>query len=263
MAAVRNGVGRETAHEAIKEAAVGTALDMRHGQTDNDVFARLAADPRLGLSAAQLDVARRRADHVHRRRRRPDPGRLPPGGRGRRTPPGGGGVLARRDPLVRFSGSTHRGAPSRHGAAAGHDGRPAGAADRHGRRDRRAAEGLPQRGADRVQPHVHGTRHPARRGRHLLRRRATRARSSAAVAGAVEPRSTAATRPPAGTRTCSTPPRTRRGSGRCTPPALRPAGSRLDDPRGLRGSSRRRGLHPDVADGHPVGASALHEVRLR
>ncbi|MFT4009331.1 MAG: adenylosuccinate lyase [Nocardioidaceae bacterium] len=54
MAAVRNGVGREQAHEAIKEAAVGVALDMRRGQTENDVFARLAADPRLGLTAAQL-----------------------------------------------------------------------------------------------------------------------------------------------------------------------------------------------------------------
>ena len=54
MAAVRNGVGREAAHEAIKEAAVGTALDMRQGQADNDVFARLAADPRLGLTADQL-----------------------------------------------------------------------------------------------------------------------------------------------------------------------------------------------------------------
>ena len=31
MAAVRNGVGREAAHEAIKEAAVGVALDMRQG----------------------------------------------------------------------------------------------------------------------------------------------------------------------------------------------------------------------------------------
>ncbi|WP_425474852.1 adenylosuccinate lyase [Nocardioides cheoyonin] len=55
MAAVKQGVGRETAHEAIKEAAVGTALDMRQGQADNDVFARLAADPRLGLTAEQLD----------------------------------------------------------------------------------------------------------------------------------------------------------------------------------------------------------------
>lgn len=54
MAAVRNGVGRESAHEAIKQAAVGTALDMRRGQVDNDVFARLAADDRLGLTADQL-----------------------------------------------------------------------------------------------------------------------------------------------------------------------------------------------------------------
>lgn len=54
MAAVRNGVGRETAHEAIKEAAVGTALSMRQGQADNDVFAKLAADERLGLTSDQL-----------------------------------------------------------------------------------------------------------------------------------------------------------------------------------------------------------------
>ncbi|GAB7002743.1 adenylosuccinate lyase [Nocardioides sp. AN3] len=55
MAAVRNGVGRESAHEAIKEAAVGTALAMRQGQAENDVFAKLAADPRLGLTQEQLD----------------------------------------------------------------------------------------------------------------------------------------------------------------------------------------------------------------
>lgn len=54
MAAVRNGVGREAAHEAIKEAAVGTALAVRQGQAENDVFAKLAADPRLGLTEAQL-----------------------------------------------------------------------------------------------------------------------------------------------------------------------------------------------------------------
>jgi len=55
MAAVRNGVGRETAHEAIKQAAVGVALDMRRGATENDVFDRLAADSRLGLSHGQLE----------------------------------------------------------------------------------------------------------------------------------------------------------------------------------------------------------------
>ncbi|CAA9387532.1 adenylosuccinate lyase [uncultured Nocardioides sp.] len=56
MAAVRNGVGREVAHEAIKEAAVGVALSMRQGQADNDVFERLAADERLALGAGQLDA---------------------------------------------------------------------------------------------------------------------------------------------------------------------------------------------------------------
>jgi adenylosuccinate lyase len=54
MSAVRNGVGRETAHEAIKEAAVGVALAMRQGQAENTVFARLAADERLGLTEDQL-----------------------------------------------------------------------------------------------------------------------------------------------------------------------------------------------------------------
>ena len=57
MAAVRRGVGREQAHEAIKENAVAVALAMREQGTDrNELFARLAADPRLGLSAAELDA---------------------------------------------------------------------------------------------------------------------------------------------------------------------------------------------------------------
>src|SRR5688500_14950997 len=49
MTAVRNGVGREVAHEAIKEHAVGVALEMRQGLDRNDLFDRLAADERLGL----------------------------------------------------------------------------------------------------------------------------------------------------------------------------------------------------------------------
>ncbi|MDN5857411.1 MAG: adenylosuccinate lyase, partial [Pseudonocardia sp.] len=41
MAAVRHGVGRETAHEVIKEHAVAVALAMREkGQADNDLLAR-------------------------------------------------------------------------------------------------------------------------------------------------------------------------------------------------------------------------------
>jgi adenylosuccinate lyase len=55
MAAVRAGVGREQAHEAIKEHAVRVALDMREqGAAENDLLTRLAADPRLGLDAASL-----------------------------------------------------------------------------------------------------------------------------------------------------------------------------------------------------------------
>jgi adenylosuccinate lyase len=49
MAAVRAGVGRETAHAAIKEHAVAVALAMRES-ADNDLLDRLAADPRLGVS---------------------------------------------------------------------------------------------------------------------------------------------------------------------------------------------------------------------
>jgi adenylosuccinate lyase len=57
MAAVRNGVGRETAHEAIKEHAVTVALDMREKGADrNDLFDRLAADDRLNLTAADLSA---------------------------------------------------------------------------------------------------------------------------------------------------------------------------------------------------------------
>jgi adenylosuccinate lyase len=56
MAAMRAGVGRETAHEVIKEHAVGVALAMREkGQSENDLIARLAADERLGLPAGLLD----------------------------------------------------------------------------------------------------------------------------------------------------------------------------------------------------------------
>ena len=53
VAAVRKGVGRETAHEVIKEHAVAVALAMREGGESN-LIARLAADSRLGLSQADL-----------------------------------------------------------------------------------------------------------------------------------------------------------------------------------------------------------------
>ncbi len=54
MAAVRNGRGREAAHEAIKEHAVSVALEMRQGLAENDLFERLAGDQRLGLDRAQI-----------------------------------------------------------------------------------------------------------------------------------------------------------------------------------------------------------------
>jgi adenylosuccinate lyase len=57
MAAVRAGVGRETAHEAIKEHAVAVALATRElGSAGNDLLDRLAADYRLRLSRADLDA---------------------------------------------------------------------------------------------------------------------------------------------------------------------------------------------------------------
>ena len=50
MEAVQAGVGREAAHQAIKEHAVATVKDLRSGTTSqNDLVDRLAADERLGL----------------------------------------------------------------------------------------------------------------------------------------------------------------------------------------------------------------------
>ena len=55
MEAVKAGVGRETAHEAIKEHAVATVNDLRTGQVKtNDLLERLANDDRLGLPADKL-----------------------------------------------------------------------------------------------------------------------------------------------------------------------------------------------------------------
>ncbi|AVM01744.1 adenylosuccinate lyase [Gordonia iterans] len=55
MAAVRAGVGRETAHEAIKENAVAVALAMREEGREPDLLDRLAADDRIPLDRAALD----------------------------------------------------------------------------------------------------------------------------------------------------------------------------------------------------------------
>ncbi len=57
VGAVRRGVGREQAHEAIKEHAIAVALALRGSDGDrNDLFDRLADDPRLGLSRADIDA---------------------------------------------------------------------------------------------------------------------------------------------------------------------------------------------------------------
>lgn len=55
MEAVKAGVGRETAHEAIKEHAVATVHDLRNGiASENNLLQRLADDERLPLDSDQL-----------------------------------------------------------------------------------------------------------------------------------------------------------------------------------------------------------------
>jgi adenylosuccinate lyase len=57
MAAVRNGIGRETAHEVIKEHAVAVALEMSgsNGGDGNALLDRLAGDARLGMNRQDLE----------------------------------------------------------------------------------------------------------------------------------------------------------------------------------------------------------------
>jgi len=54
MAAVKAGVGREVAHEIIKEHSVKAAIAMREGK-ENTLLADLAADDRLPLNRPMLD----------------------------------------------------------------------------------------------------------------------------------------------------------------------------------------------------------------
>jgi adenylosuccinate lyase len=57
VAAVKAGVGREVAHEAIREHAVAVALELREKAVEgNDLLDRLATDTRLRLSRADLDA---------------------------------------------------------------------------------------------------------------------------------------------------------------------------------------------------------------
>ena len=53
MAAVKKGVGRETAHEVIKEHSLATVSQMRSGGV-NDLLDRIANDRRIPLDSAEL-----------------------------------------------------------------------------------------------------------------------------------------------------------------------------------------------------------------
>jgi len=55
MASVKAGVGREAAHEAIKEHAVASALGMREGKANNFLDA-IAGDVRIPFKRAELDA---------------------------------------------------------------------------------------------------------------------------------------------------------------------------------------------------------------
>jgi adenylosuccinate lyase len=57
IAAVRAGMGREAAHQVIREHSVAVALAMRERGAEPDLLDRLAADPRLPLDRAALDAA--------------------------------------------------------------------------------------------------------------------------------------------------------------------------------------------------------------
>ena len=55
MNAVKKGIGREDAHEIIKEHAVATSNDLRSGAiAANDLLKRLADDPRMPLTMEDL-----------------------------------------------------------------------------------------------------------------------------------------------------------------------------------------------------------------
>jgi adenylosuccinate lyase len=57
MAAVKTGIGREVAHRAIKQTAVGVAKRMRLQGQDNDLLERLADDPEFRIDVALLQEA--------------------------------------------------------------------------------------------------------------------------------------------------------------------------------------------------------------
>ncbi len=63
MEAVKSGIGRETAHQAIKEHALATVADLRRGAVKyNDLAQRLASDERLALSREAIDAVLAKGD---------------------------------------------------------------------------------------------------------------------------------------------------------------------------------------------------------
>jgi adenylosuccinate lyase len=63
MEAVKAGVGRETAHKAIKEHAVATVNDLRSGKIErNNLVERLAGDARIGLDGDVIAAIVKRGD---------------------------------------------------------------------------------------------------------------------------------------------------------------------------------------------------------
>jgi len=56
MESVKNGAGRETAHEAIKEHALAAAKALRSGGGNADLLTRLAGDRRVGLGKKALQA---------------------------------------------------------------------------------------------------------------------------------------------------------------------------------------------------------------
>ena len=100
IAAVRHGLGRETAHEIIKEHAVAAALHMRETGGANPLLDRLAADERFPLDRAALDALLADRAAVHRRRRPADRRGHRPHRRDHRPPPGGRRLHPRPHPVT-------------------------------------------------------------------------------------------------------------------------------------------------------------------
>lgn len=55
MAAVKKGIGRESAHEVIKEHSLATVVNIRSGG-ENDLLARIADDARIPLDLTELNA---------------------------------------------------------------------------------------------------------------------------------------------------------------------------------------------------------------